>query len=80
MLAAASLIFDYTLTVAVSLAAGAAALGSAFPARASHEPLVCLIGLTGLNWFGISESANALFPFLVIFVIPKIQLGTRIPD
>jgi amino acid transporter len=77
LLAAASLIVDYTLTVAVSLAAGAAALGSAFPALASHELLVSLIalaGLTVLNSFGISESAKALFPFLVLFVIGNVAL------
>ena len=32
LLAAASLVIDYVLTVAVSLAAGAASLGSVFPA------------------------------------------------
>ncbi len=77
LLAAASLVVDYTLTVAVSLAAGAAALGSTFPALANHQLLVCLIalaGLTALNWFGISESARALFPFLVIFVVMNLAI------
>ena len=40
LLAAASLFVDYVLTVAVSLTAGAASLGSAFPALAHHLLLV----------------------------------------
>ena len=44
MLAAASLVVDYVLTVAVSLAAGAASLGSVFPGLAHHLLLVSLIG------------------------------------
>jgi len=42
-LAAASLFVDYVLTVAVSLAAGAASLGSVFPGLAHHLLLVCLV-------------------------------------
>ena len=45
LLAAASLVVDYVLTVAVSLAAGAASLGSVFPCVAHHLLLVCLVGL-----------------------------------
>ncbi len=70
-LAAASLFVDYVLTVAVSLAAGAASLGSVFPAL-SHDLLpVCLIGLallTAVNLFGISESAKLLMVPTVVFV------------
>jgi amino acid transporter len=66
MLAAASLVVDYVLTVAVSLAAGAASLGSVFPSLSHHLLLVSLIGLallTAVNMFGITESANLLiFP------------------
>src|SRR5262249_60712552 len=36
LLAAASLVVDYVLTVAVSLAAGAASLGSVFPELSHH--------------------------------------------
>jgi len=56
-LAAASLFVDYVLTVAVSLAASAASLGSVFPGLAHHLLLVCLAGLallTAVNIFGIS--------------------------
>jgi amino acid transporter len=72
MLAAASLVVDYVLTVAVSLAAGAASLGSVFPSLAHHLLLVSLIGLallTAINMFGISESANALILPASIFLI-----------
>src|SRR5579864_7649595 len=63
MLAAASVVVDYVLTVAVSLAAGAAALGSVFPTLSHNLLLVSLAGLALLatvNMFGIAESARVL--------------------
>jgi amino acid transporter len=75
LLAAASLVVDYTLTVAVSLSAGAAALGSAFPGLSHHLLLISLIGLVALtfvNMFGITESAKALLPFTLVFVLSMI--------
>jgi amino acid transporter len=72
LLAAASLVVDYVLTVAVSLAAGAASLGSVFPSLAHHLLLVSLIGLallTAINMFGISESANLLIIPATIFLV-----------
>jgi amino acid transporter len=72
LLAAASLVVDYILTVAVSLAAGAASLGSVFPALSHHLLLVALIGLavlTVVNMFGIAESANALMVPAGIFLL-----------
>ncbi|HEV3169298.1 MAG TPA: APC family permease [Actinocrinis sp.] len=71
LLAAASLVVDYVLTVAVSLAAGAASLASAFPSLAHHLLALCLIGLlliTAVNLWGIAESARALMLPMVIFV------------
>jgi amino acid transporter len=72
MLAAASLVVDYVLTVAVSLAAGAASLGSVFPSLGHHLLLISLIGLallTVVNMFGITESANLLvLPFAVFLL------------
>jgi amino acid transporter len=69
LLAAASLVVDYVLTVAVSITAGVDALTSAFPAlHASSVPLGLgiLAVLTVLNLFGLSESARAfLIPTLV---------------
>ncbi len=70
-LAAASLFVDYVLTVAVSLAAGAASLGSVFPGLSHHLLLVCVIGLallTAINLVGISESAKLLMGPTVVFV------------
>jgi amino acid transporter len=72
LLAAASLVVDYVLTVAVSLAAGAASLGSVFPGLAHHLLLVALIGLlllTAVNMFGIAESARFLMLPAAIFVL-----------
>jgi amino acid transporter len=71
-LAAASLVVDYVLTVAVSLAAGAASLGSVFPAVSHHLLPVCLLGLaflTILNLFGIAESARVLMLPTVVFIV-----------
>jgi amino acid transporter len=72
MLAAASVVVDYVLTVAVSLAAGAASLGSVFPGLAHHLLAVCLIGLailTIVNMFGIAESAKLLMLPTVLFIV-----------
>jgi amino acid transporter len=72
MVAAGSVVVDYVLTVAVSLAAGAASLGSVFPGLAHHLLLVSLIGLallTAINMFGIAESARVLMVPAAIFVL-----------
>ena len=71
LLAGASLVVDYVLTVAVSLAAGAASLASAFPVLAPHLLEVCLGGLvllTAVNLWGIAESARFLMLPMVLFV------------
>jgi amino acid transporter len=72
LLAAASVVVDYVLTVAVSLAAGAASLGSVFPGLAHHLLAVALIGLvilTVVNMFGIQESAKLLVLPTAIFLV-----------
>jgi amino acid transporter len=72
LLAAASVVVDYVLTVAVSLAAGAASLGSVFPSLAHHLLLITLIGLvilTAVNMFGIAESARLLMVPTAVFVV-----------
>jgi amino acid transporter len=72
LLAAASLVVDYVLTVAVSLAAGAASLGSVFPALSHHLLLVSAIALallTAINMFGISESAKVLMLPAAVFLV-----------
>jgi amino acid transporter len=72
LLAAASLVVDYVLTVAVSLAAGAASLGSVFPELSHHLLIVSLIGLlllTAVNMFGITESARLLMLPTAAFIL-----------
>ncbi len=72
LLAAAAVVVDYVLTVAVSLAAGAASLASVFPGLAHHLLLVSLIGLvllTAINMFGIAESAKLLMIPTGVFII-----------
>jgi amino acid transporter len=72
LVAAASLVVDYVLTVAVGLAAGAEALASAYPALQSHLLLACLIGLaalTALNVWGIAESARVLMLPIGLFIV-----------
>jgi hypothetical protein len=65
---------DYVLTVAVSLAAGAASLASVFPVLVPHLLGTCLIGLvllTGLNLVGIGASAKALMLPAVVFILHR---------
>ena len=72
LLAAASVVVDYVLTVAVSLAAGAASLGSVFPSLSHHLLAITLVGLlilTAVNMFGIAESAKLLALPTAIFVV-----------
>jgi amino acid transporter len=72
LLAAASVVVDYVLTVAVSLAAGAASLGSVFPGMGHHLLLVSLVGLvilTVVNMFGIAESARLLMVPTAVFIV-----------
>lgn len=71
-LAAASLVVDYVLTVAVSLAAGAASLASVFPGLAHHllaVSLIALVLLTAINMFGIAESARFLMLPAAVFIV-----------
>ncbi len=77
MLAGASLVVDYVLTVAVSLAVGAASLGSVFPALSHHSLLVALGGLavlTAVNMFGISESAKLLLVPTAVFIFSTLAV------
>jgi amino acid transporter len=69
LVAAASLIIDYVLNVAVSVAAGVAALTSAFPELLPYTVWLCLAVLmlvTAINYRGIANSARAfILPWLV---------------
>ena len=71
-LAGASLIVDYTLTVAVSIAAGVGQLTSAFPSTTPYTVPMCLgilVVITAINLRGLGEEARAfLIPTLVFIV------------
>ncbi|WP_083742924.1 APC family permease [Rhodococcus sp. MTM3W5.2] len=72
LVAAASLVIDYILNVAVSIAAGVAALTSAFPALLPHTVWICLailVGITALNLRGIADSARAFMIPTAVFVL-----------
>ena len=63
LVAGASLSIDYVLTVAVSVAAGIAALTSYFPALDAHRVVLCLVALLLVmvaNLRGVSSSARLL--------------------
>jgi amino acid transporter len=81
LLAAASLIVDYVLTVSVSIAAGVASLASAFPGLLPFTLPLCLASvafITILNLRGVGESARAfLLPTLVFVggVLASIVIG-----
>lgn len=71
-LAAASLVVDYILTVAVSIAAGVAALVSAFPSlhRDSLWFALAILGvLMALNLRGIATSARTFLLPTAVFVV-----------
>jgi amino acid transporter len=85
LLAGASLVVDYTLTVAVSIAAGVGSLVSAFSALAPYTEVICLAMLalvTGLNLRGLGESARAfLLPTLafIVGIMVMIAIGLLHP-
>jgi amino acid transporter len=72
LVAAAALIIDYTLTVAVSIAAGVGALTSAFPRLIPDTVPICLAILavvTLLNLRGLGEAARAFLLPTVVFIV-----------
>ena len=82
LVAGASLMIDYILTVTVSISAGTAALTSAIPALQSHTVILCLIFIFLLmlaNLRGVKESGQIFmvptFAFIVsIFLLIGIGL------
>jgi len=70
--AAASLIVDYVLNVAVSIAAGIAALTSAFPRLLPDTTLLCvgaLVLVTAVNLRGVLTSAKLFILPTLVFVL-----------
>ena len=80
--AAAALLTDYVLTVAVSVAAGVLALTSAVSALRGHElglSLICVVLITFANLRGVRESGLAFAAPTYLFVTSIfILLGTGI--
>ena len=71
LVAAASLVVDYILTVSVSVAAGVALMASAFPVLLPYTLPLCLAVvafITILNLRGVGESARAFLLPTVAFV------------
>lgn len=61
LLAAAALLLDYLLTVAVSISAGIRAVTSAFPNLLPYTVLLCLLTILFITWMnlrGVRESAS----------------------
>jgi amino acid transporter len=72
LLAGASLVVDYTLTVAVSIAAGVASLTSAFPGLTSATVPICLAILAVimvLNLRGLADAARGFLLPTAVFII-----------
>jgi amino acid transporter len=72
LLAAAALVVDYTLTVAVSIAAGVGALTAAFPSiHSATVPIALgiLAVVTILNLRGLGEAARAFLLPTMIFIV-----------
>jgi amino acid transporter len=72
LVAAGSLFVDYVLNAAVGVSAGIAALTSAFPALFGATVWLCLATLaiiTGLNLWGVSESAKVFTVPTLLFIV-----------
>ncbi len=71
LVAAAALLIDYVLTVAVSVAAGVAALTSAAPALFRYRVWLCVLAVTGValaNLRGIRESGKLFAAPTYLFI------------
>ncbi len=79
LIAAAALLTDYVLTVAVSISGGVAAMTSAYPALVSHTVLICSLSillLATVNLRGVRESGAAFsLPTYAFIVMMLVLLG-----
>ena len=72
LISAGALLIDYVLTVAVSVAAGVAAITSAFPALYGHRVLLGVLFIAGIatvNLRGLRESSNLFAVPTYLFVV-----------
>jgi len=77
LLAAACLIIDYVLTVAVSISSSTAAILSAFPALAPYKVLIALVSIaliTLLNLRGVRESSKIFGVPTYLFIVTMVIL------
>src|SRR5580700_7243907 len=77
LVAAASLIVDYVLNAAVGVSAGIEALYSAFPALYGARVWLCVAVLaliTGLNLWGVAESARVFTVPTLLFVLSMVAV------
>lgn len=92
LVAAAALLTDYVLTVAVSITAGIAALTSAFPALLPWRVEICLVAIALIAWAnmrGVRESGTLFavptYAFLALFLsligvgLFRLATGTMAP-
>ncbi|MFB0536796.1 MAG: APC family permease [Anaerolineae bacterium] len=90
--AAAALLIDYVLTVAVSITAGIAAITSAFPALLPFRVGLCLLAIAFITWAnlrGVRESGTLfaiptygfvfIFLTLVLVGLARLMTGTLSP-
>jgi amino acid transporter len=79
LVAAAALLIDYVLTVAVSVTAGIRAVVSAFPALYHHSVILSLVAvaiIALMNLRGVRESATAFaFPTYVFIMLILLLVG-----
>jgi amino acid transporter len=77
LLAAAALLTDYIMTVAVSIAGGIAAITSAYHSLIPHTVLLCLLSIALLaivNLRGVRESGAAFSVPTYVFVLMMVML------
>src|SRR6476619_7594859 len=77
LVAAAALLTDYILTVAVSISGGVAAITSAYPSLISHTVLLCSISilvLATVNLSGVRESGAAFSLPTYVFIVLMLAL------
>jgi amino acid transporter len=77
LVAAAALLTDYILTVAVSISSGVAAITSAYPTLTPHTVLLCLLAILLLmvvNLRGVRESGIAFSVPTYAFIVMMIAL------
>ena len=72
LIAAAALLVDYVLTVSVSVAAGVAAITSAFPEVSTHKValgVLCVAGIAMANIRGVRESGRIFAVPTYVFIV-----------